>query len=37
MARLFADHMAKATGQGFVVDNRQGADGIIEYPLNKVL
>ncbi len=29
VARFFADHMTKATGQGFVVDNRQGADGII--------
>jgi len=29
VARLFADHMTKVTGQGFVVDNRQGADGII--------
>ena len=29
VARLFGDHMTKLTGQGFVVDNRQGADGII--------
>ena len=29
IARLFAEHMTKATGQGFVVENRQGADGII--------
>ena len=29
VARVFADHMTKTTGQGFLVDNRQGADGII--------
>ena len=29
IARVFADHMTRVTGQGFVVDNRQGADGII--------
>ena len=29
VARVFADHMTRVTGQGFVVDNRQGADGII--------
>jgi len=29
VARLYAEHMTKLTGQGFVVDNRQGADGII--------
>ncbi len=29
VARLYADHMTKLTGHGFVVDNRQGADGIV--------
>ena len=29
VARLYADHMSKLTGHGFIVDNRQGADGII--------
>ena len=29
VARIYADHMSKLTGQGYVVDNRQGADGII--------
>ena len=29
IARLFAEHIGKATGQGFAVENRQGADGII--------
>lgn len=29
VARLYAEHMTKLTGHGFVVDNRQGADGIV--------
>jgi len=29
LARLVSDHMAKTFGQAFIVENRQGADGIL--------
>jgi tripartite-type tricarboxylate transporter receptor subunit TctC len=29
LARILSESMSKSTGQGFVVDNRQGADGIL--------
>ena len=29
VARMYAEHMSRTTGQGFVVENRQGADGIV--------
>jgi tripartite-type tricarboxylate transporter receptor subunit TctC len=29
LARVLTDQMTKSTGQGFIVDNKQGADGII--------
>jgi tripartite-type tricarboxylate transporter receptor subunit TctC len=29
MARVLAEHLTKSTGQSFIVENKQGADGII--------
>jgi tripartite-type tricarboxylate transporter receptor subunit TctC len=29
LARILAENLSRSTGQGFVVDNRQGADGIL--------